>query len=88
MCNSLNTVFLLSKHLLIFSHEKSNGIVLLVLFMMLDVLVFTVFTLFTEPREGKAWSKRLGEDSRSHRNYRHIYSLLAGTAAIHSLSPG
>ena len=86
MCNSLNTVFLLSKHLLIFSHEKSNGIVLL--FMMLDVLLFTVFTLFTEPREGKARSKRLGEDSRSHRNSRHIYSLLAGIAAIHSLSPG
>ena len=87
MCNSLNTVFLLSKHLLIFSHEKSNGIVLLVLFIMLVVLLFTVFTLFTEPRVGKAWSRRL-EDSRSNRNCRHIYFLLAGTAAIHSLSPG
>ena len=88
MCNSLNTVFLLSKHLLIFSHEKSNGIVLLVLFIMLVVLLFTVFTLFTEPRVGKVWSRRLEEDSRSHRNCRHIYFLLAGTATIHSLSPG
>ena len=30
----------------------------------------------------KAWAKRLEEDSRSHRNCRHVYSLLAGAAAV------
>ena len=51
----------------------------LILFTMPIVLVFT---LFAEPRIGKAQAKRLEEDSRSHRKCRHIYSLLAGTAAI------
>ena len=38
--------------------------------------------LFTEPRVGKAWAERLEEDGRSHRNCRHIYSLMAGIAVI------
>ena len=64
MCNSLNTVFLLRKHLLIFSHEKSNGIVLLVLFMMLDVLVLQYSLCSLNPgkaRHGlRGWEKTLG----------------------------
>ena len=32
-------------------------------------------SLFTEPRVGKAWAGELGEDSGSHRNCRHVYSL-------------
>ena len=38
--------------------------------------------LFTEPRVAKMWAKRLERDSKSHRNCRHIYSLLAGAAAV------
>ena len=52
-------------------------------------------TLFFELREGKPWAKRLEGDLRGHRNCRHIYSLLAGTAfllagsaAIAVFSPG
>ena len=45
------------------------------------VLLFTLFVLFTELRVDKVGTKRLEEDSRSHRNWRHVYSLLAGTAA-------
>ena len=44
--------------------------------------VALLFILFTEPRVGKAQAKRLEEDLRSHRNCRHVYSLLAGMAAI------
>ena len=40
------------------------------------------FTLFAELRVGKARAKRLEEDARSHRNCRHIYSLLADLAAV------
>ena len=42
----------------------------------------SLFTLFTEPRVGKAPAKSLEEDSRSCRIFRHVYSLLAYTAAI------
>jgi len=38
-------------------------------------------TLFAESRVGKVQAKRPEEDARSLRNYRHIYSLLAGTTA-------
>ena len=46
------------------------------------VLLFTLLTLFAEPRVGKAQTKRLEEDSRSHKNCRYVYSLLADAAAI------
>ena len=36
--------------------------------------------LFTKPVVGKMWAGKLEENSRSYRNCRHIYSLLAGTA--------
>ena len=39
-------------------------------------------SLFAKPRVGKAWAKWLQGDWRSHRNYRHIYSLPAGAAAV------
>ena len=38
--------------------------------------------LFAEPRGDKARAERLEESSGSRRDYRHVYSLLAGTAAI------
>ena len=38
--------------------------------------------LFVEPRVGKAQAKRLERDLRSRRNFRQVYSLLVGTAAI------
>ena len=38
-------------------------------------------TLFFESRVGKTRAKRLEEDARSSRNCRHLYSLLADTAA-------
>ena len=44
--------------------------------------VVLLFLLFAEPRVGKAQAKRLERDSRSHRNCRHIYSLLVDAAAI------
>ena len=56
--------------------------VLLILLMMPTVLLFSLFTWFTEPRLGNARDKRLKEDRRSSRNCRHVYSLLADTAAI------
>ena len=46
------------------------------------VSLFTLSALFAELRVGKAQAKRLEEDLRSHRNYRHVYSLLAGLAAV------
>ena len=47
------------------------------------VFLFTLLTLFTEPRVGKAQTKRLEENSRSHSSScRHIYSLLADAAAV------
>ena len=62
-------------------------LVLLILFMMPTVLLFTLCTLFVESRVGNARAKGLEEDTKSHRNCRHIYSLLAGTAAIAVFSP-
>ena len=44
--------------------------------------IVLLFTLFAEPRVGNAGNQRLDEDSRNSRNCRHIYFLLAGTAAI------
>ena len=38
--------------------------------------------LFFESRVGKTRTKRLEEDARSRRNCRHLYSLLADTAAV------
>jgi len=46
------------------------------------LILFTLFALFGEPRVGKAPAQRLGEDSRSHRNCRQVYSLLVGMTAI------
>lgn len=42
----------------------------------------SLFTLFIEPRVGKAGAGKLEESSRTHRNYRHVYSLLTGVATI------
>lgn len=62
-------------------------VALLILFGTPVVLLFILLALFTEPRAGKALAKRLGEDTRSRRKSRRIYSLLAGTEAItHPLS--
>ena len=49
---------------------------------LLTVPILLLFTLFTEPRLGQAPARRLEEDSRSCRNCRHIYSLLADTAVV------
>ena len=46
------------------------------------VLLFTLSVLFTEPTVGKAPAKRLEEGTGSHRNCRHIYSLLSGATAL------
>ena len=54
----------------------------MILFVISIVLLFTLFTLSTEPGVGKARVKRLEEDSRCCKSSRHIYSLLAGMAAI------
>ena len=51
-----------------------------VLLLLLLMPIVLLFTLFTEPRLGQAPARRLEEDSRSCRNCRHIYSLLADTA--------
>lgn len=40
-----------------------------------------LFILFTEPKVGKVWAGKLEESSRSRRNCRHIYSLMAGDMA-------
>ena len=56
--------------------------VLLILFVTSIVSLFTLSTLFNEPRVGKVQAKRLEGDSRSCRNCRHIYSLLADAAAL------
>ena len=53
-----------------------------VLVMMPVVLLFTLCPLFIESRVGKVQTKRLEEDAKSCRNCRHVYSLLAGTAAV------
>ena len=45
------------------------------------LILFTESALFAEPRVGKGQSERL-EDSKSYRNCRLIYSLLAGMATI------
>ena len=52
---------------------------MLILFVMPVVLLFI---LFAEPRVGKAKAPRLEGDSRSYKRCRHVYFLLAGTAAI------
>ena len=40
-----------------------------------------LFILFAEPKVGKVWAGKLEENSRSRRNCRHIYSLMAGDMA-------
>ena len=54
----------------------------MILFVMPIVLLFTLSTLFTEPVVGKAQAKRLEENLTNCRNCKHVYSLLAGAAAI------
>ena len=54
-------------------------VVLLILFM---TPVVSLFTLFAEPTVGKVQARKLEGDVRSRRICRHIYSLLAGMAAI------
>ena len=49
--------------------------------------IVLLFTLFAESRVGKAQTKRLEEDLRSHRNCRPVYSLLAGAAAVAAAVP-
>ena len=44
--------------------------------------VALLFTMVAESRVGKAQAKRLEEDLRNHRNWRHIYPLLADAAAV------
>ena len=62
-------------------------VALLILFATPIVLLLILLALFTEPRAGKALAKRLGEDTRSRRSSRYIYSPPAGTEAItHPLS--
>ena len=47
-----------------------------IVFLILLVMpIILLFTLFIEPRVGKVCAKRLEEDSRSRRNWRHVYSL-------------
>ena len=60
----------------------------LILFLMPIVLLFTLSTLYAEFRVGRVRARRLEEDRRSLRNCRHVYSLLAGAAAIPVFSPG
>ena len=55
---------------------------MLILLIVPVVSLFTLSALFAEPRVGKVRAKRLEEDSKSHRNCRYVYSLLAGMAAI------
>ena len=57
-------------------------VLFLILFVRPVVSLFTLCTLFTEPRVCKVQAQRLEEDAKSHRNCRHIYSLLADSAAI------
>ena len=45
-------------------------------------------TVFFEPRVGQLRAKRLGDNARSPRKFRHVYSLLVGTAAVALFSPG
>ena len=52
---------------------------LFILFIVPIVLLLTLAALFAEPRVGKA---RAEVGTRSLRDCRHAYSLLAGTAAI------
>ena len=56
--------------------------VLLILFLMPVVLLFTLSSPFAESRVGKAQAKWLDGNVRSPRNYRPFYSLLVGMAAI------
>ena len=58
------------------------ALALLILFVTPVVLLFTLCALLAEPRIGKELAKRLQGDSRNNRNCRHVYSLLAGMAAI------
>ena len=59
-----------------------DGVLCFILFVTPNVLLFTLSALFAEPRVSKAQVKSKEEDVRSHRNCRHIYSLLAATEAI------
>ena len=60
----------------------TTPIVLLILPTAPIVLLFTLSALLTELKLDKARVKWLKEVARSHGNCRHIYPLLAGTAAV------
>ena len=57
-------------------------VLFLILFVRPTVSLFTLCTLFVEPRVGKVQAQRLEGDAKSHRNCRHVYSLLGDSAAI------
>ena len=74
------------------SYKKASYIKIVSLFILFVRLIVALFTLFTEPRVGKVQAKGLEGDSRSHRNYRQVCSLLAHAAAaaadtLYSLFP-
>ena len=77
---SINVIHHINK----LTKDKNHMVIvlLLILFLTPVVSLFTLSALFAEPRVGKAWGKMLEEDARSHRNFRHVYFLLAGTAPV------
>ena len=60
-------------------------VVLLILLTVPTVSLYLIVSVCTEPRVGKARAEKLGEDSRSRGNCRHVYSLLAGMVVITQL---
>lgn len=59
-----------------------STVLLVILFTAPITLLFTLSTVFVDSTVGKAQAKWPEEDSRSHSNCRHVYSLLAGAADI------
>ena len=53
-----------------------------VLLTLLRVAIVLLFIVLVESRVGKVQAERLEEDLRSHRDCRHVFSLLAGLAAL------
>ena len=49
---------------------------------LLRVAIVLLFIVLVESRVGKVRAERLEEDLRSHRDCRHVFSLLAGLAAL------
>ena len=54
----------------------------MILFVIQLTLLFTLSALFVEPKVDKVQAGKLEEKSKSHSKHRHVYSLLADTAAI------